>query len=57
MIDCSQYAVTVTFHGITYYGSVKSDMGPNEFLKHIAETGDIGDGFKFAFPGEPEYQG
>lgn len=57
MMDVSTYQVIVEFHGVRYYGTVKSELGPKEFLNHIAETGDIGDGFKFAFPGEPEYQG
>lgn len=52
MIDVSTYVITVNFHGVTYYGTLKSDLGPHEFLTRIAENGDIGDGFKFAFPGE-----
>lgn len=52
MMDVSTYVIQVEFHGVTYYGTVKSGMGPTEFLNHIAQAGDIGEGFKFAFPGE-----
>lgn len=53
MTDVRTYQVVVEFHGIRYYGTVKSELGPNAFLTNIANTGDSGDGFKFAFPGEP----
>ena len=52
MMDVRTYVVKVEFHGVTYYGTVKSDLGPNAFILNIAKAGDIGDGFKFAFPGE-----
>ena len=58
MTDVSSYEITVKFHGVTYYGTLKSDLGPHTVLTDIAEIGDIGDGFKFAFPGETiEFKG